>query len=95
MADTIAPKIKPVNFNNGKVVHTLKNLQVEISDELSGIASYRGTLNGVWILMDYDAKNNLLTYSFDEKIKKGKNKLIIKVTDACGNSGNLSTDLIY
>jgi hypothetical protein len=95
MADTIAPKIKPVNFNNGKVVHTLKNLQVEISDELSGITSYRGTLNGVWILMDYDAKNNLLTYSFDEKIKKGKNKLIIKVTDACGNSGNLSTDLIY
>ena len=95
MADTIAPIIKPVNFTNGKVVHTLKNLQVEISDDLSGIASYRGTLNGVWVLMDYDAKNNLLTYSFDEKIKKGKNKLLIKVTDACGNSSSLSADLIY
>ncbi len=95
MADTLAPKIKPVNFTNGKVVHTLKNLQLEISDELSGITSYRGTLNGEWILMDYDAKNSLLTYSFDEKIRKGKNKLIVKVSDACGNNSNLSADLIY
>lgn len=95
LADSIAPKIKPVNFNNGKVVHTLKNLQLEISDDLSGISSYRGTLNGEWILMDYDAKNSLLSYSFDEKIRKGKNKLTVKVTDACGNQSLINADLIY
>ncbi len=95
MADSIQPQIKAVNFTKGGSVHGLKRLQVEIQDELSGISSYRGTLNGQWILMDYDSKNKLLTYDFDERLKKGKNKLVVKVVDNCGNTNIFTTEISY
>jgi hypothetical protein len=62
-----------------------QNLVFKISDNLSGIQSYRGTLNGKWILMDYDAKSSLLVYSFDDRIRPGKNSFRLVVKDAVGN----------
>lgn len=58
---------------------------VKISDDLSGIKYYRATLNGKWILMEYDAKSNSLTYFFDEMIKPGKNIFKLVVRDDVGN----------
>jgi murein DD-endopeptidase MepM/ murein hydrolase activator NlpD len=95
MADTTKPQIKPLNFVKGGQVNALKRLQLEIKDELSGISTYRGTLNGQWILMDFDAKNNLLTYDFDDRLKKGTNKLVVKVTDKCENSAVFTTEINY
>jgi hypothetical protein len=95
MCDTIPPQIKPLNFNKGASVKASKRLQLEIQDEFSGILSYRGTVNGQWILMDFDSKNNLLTYDFDNKIKKGINKLVVKVVDNCGNSKVFTCEVSY
>jgi hypothetical protein len=95
MCDTVQPLIKPVNFTKGASVQGLKKMQIIIQDEFSGISSYRGTLNGKWILMDYDAKNDLLTYDFDDKIVKGKNKLVVKVIDNCGNSKVFISEVSY
>ncbi|HLO57955.1 MAG TPA: M23 family metallopeptidase [Lentimicrobium sp.] len=86
MADTIAPVIKGVNITNGIDISGLKNLKVTISDNLSGIKSYRATLNGSWILMDYDAKNRLLTYEKDALLLPGENVMILTVTDGVGNN---------
>ncbi len=88
MADTMAPVITPVNISEGKTLAGQKTIQVKISDSLSGLRSYRGALNGRWILMDYDAKNDLLTYDFDDRLKKGKNQFTLRVED---NTGNVST----
>jgi len=33
------------------------------------------TMNGKWILMEWYPKNNLLTYTIDEKTKAGKTSL--------------------
>ena len=38
-------------------------LNVKISDDLSGISSYRATINGKLILMEYEYKTDLLSYS--------------------------------
>jgi hypothetical protein len=38
----------------------------DISDDCAGIKSYDMYLNGRWILGDFDAKNDRLTYLFDE-----------------------------
>lgn len=92
--DTLAPIIRPVNFFPNKNVGRQFNIKIKISDDLSGIKSYRGTMNGNWILMDYDAKNNLLVYSFDDRMKKGKNILKLVVTDAVGNSTRYEAALI-
>jgi len=58
-----------------------RTIRIKIGDNLSGIRSYRGTIDGKWILMEYDAKNSMLTYLFDdEKVDKGEHifKLIVK-----------------
>ncbi len=94
MADTTAPAIKPVNISNNKDVKAQKSIRVTISDNLSGIKSYRGSLNGKWILMDYDAKNSLLVYDFDERMLKGNNDFELEVTDGVGNKSVYRAKLI-
>ena len=95
MADSTAPKIKAVNITNGKSLQNQKNIQMTISDDLSGIKKYNGYLNGQWILMDFDAKNSLLRYDFDDRLKSGKNQFKLEVTDNVGNKGVYEATLHY
>ncbi|MBE0647071.1 MAG: M23 family metallopeptidase [Bacteroidales bacterium] len=92
--DTVPPKIKAVNIYNNKNVSKQGTIVVTISDEFSGIDSYRGTLNGHWILMDFDAKRNRLEYKFDSRIKTGSNKFQLVVTDGVGNRTEYNATLI-
>tara|TARA_R100001369_G_scaffold31781_1_gene56320 strand:- start:2171 stop:3859 length:1689 start_codon:yes stop_codon:yes gene_type:complete len=85
--DTTAPTIKPINFDDGKWVSNNKTLQLSINDDLSGISSYRGTINGKFILMEYDYKKDVITYNFDDGIiSESENNLKVIVTDNVGNS---------
>ena len=85
--DTVNPTIKPINFQNGKWLSKLSHLKVKIDDDLSGISKYRATINGKWILMEYDYKKDMLTYDFDDHINTTtENNLKIIVTDNVGNS---------
>jgi hypothetical protein len=85
--DIDKPKITPVNFYSGKWLSKESYLKVKIVDELSGISSYRATINGKWILMEYDYKTDILTYDFDDKvITETENNLKVIVTDNVGNS---------
>ena len=62
-------------------------LKVKITDDLSGISSYRATINGKFILMEYNYKNNVLTYNFNDNVNlETENNLKIIVTDNVGNS---------
>ena len=51
--DTKKPEIKPINFLNKKWISKNKTLKIKITDDLSGISSYRATINGKFILMEY------------------------------------------
>jgi len=92
--DTTPPVIKPVNVAQNRNVGKQQNLILKISDNLSGIQSYRGTVNGKWILMDFDAKSDLLVYTFDDRIKPGKNSFRLVVKDAVGNETVYQATLI-
>ena len=52
-------------------------------------------LDDVWVLGQYDAKNALLYYEFDEKIKAGTNNVKVVVTDGVGNSKTLKMKVVY
>ena len=93
--DSIAPTVKASNFKKGQSVKALKSLRFKISDDMTGIETYDIYLNDVWVLGKYDAKNALLCYEFDEKIKKGENKVKVVVTDAVGNTKTLKTTVVY
>jgi hypothetical protein len=87
VADTVPPSVRPRNFKSKQWLNNYKYLSLTISDDLSGIASYEATLNGEWILMEYEPKNRTITYNFDDKILDKKQcDLKVVVTDNVGNS---------
>lgn len=90
--DTIAPTIKTVNFKNGSWLSKYRYLKVKIDDKGTGISNYRATVNGKWILMEYNYKNKTLTHDFnDAVVTETKNKLKVIVTDNVGNSTTFET----
>ncbi|MBT8320886.1 MAG: M23 family peptidase, partial [Eudoraea sp.] len=90
--DTIPPKIRPRNFKQKQWLTNYRYLSLRISDNLSGINSYKATLNGEWILMEYEPKTSTLTYNFDDVILDKKQcQLEVVVTDNAGNSTTFSS----
>ena len=85
--DGTPPKIKADKSIGGKWISDLSELKFTISDDLSGIKSYEGYLNGKWILLEYESKTKKLTHRFSDGIvDEGKNDLKVVVTDNVGNS---------
>ena len=92
VTDTVAPKITIASPIEGKWLSAQKTIQVSINDELSGIKSYNGYLNGNWILMEYDNKTRKLTHFFEDGIvAEGANELKVVVIDNVGNSTTFET----
>ena len=90
--DSIPPKIKPINFKKNQWLSKYQFLKVKIEDDLSGIKSYEGEINGKWVLFEYEPKNKNLTYNFNDlKFKSGKQNLKLKVTDNVGNQSIFQT----
>ncbi|MEN8139085.1 MAG: M23 family metallopeptidase [Bacteroidota bacterium] len=84
--DTKAPEIKGVNIYDGKWMSKDNFLKVKIKDNLSGIKSFNGFIDGEWILMEYDGKKNLLKYDFSDIDLNGKkHTFTLEVTDNVGN----------
>ncbi|WP_437396791.1 M23 family metallopeptidase [Flagellimonas lutimaris] len=85
--DSIAPEIKPKNFKEKQWLSNYSYLSLTISDDLSGIDSYSATLNGKWILMEYEPKTNTITYDFGDNItNETECDLKVTVKDNVGNS---------
>ncbi|MFL0354505.1 M23 family metallopeptidase [Xanthomarina sp. GH4-25] len=92
IADLIEPTIRPINFKDGQWLSKYRYLKLKIDDEGSGISNYRATINGKWVLMEYDYKTKTLTYDFNDKIiTDTKNNLKLIVTDNVGNNSTFET----
>ncbi len=88
--DTIAPVITPVNISEGKSMAGLSKMIFKIRDNLSGIKSFNGYIDGKWILMEFDTKTATLWHSFDERTSKGKHTLELIVDDMKENTKKLN-----
>ncbi|TAI49843.1 M23 family metallopeptidase [Flagellimonas allohymeniacidonis] len=85
--DSVPPEIRARNFKEKQWLSNYSYLSLEISDDLSGINTYNATLNGDWILMEYEPKTKTITYNFDDKIlDKTQCNLKVNVTDNVGNT---------
>lgn len=93
-ADSVPPEIKLLNVNkNGECKDTIK-LNIRITDNFSGIDSYKISINGKWVLAEFDAKNDLLTYEFDRQtLFNQKLELIVTVSDNKKNSTTLQKEI--
>jgi hypothetical protein len=86
MPDTIPPKVEkfyvPADLNSmygGEV-------RVKITDDLSGIKTYSGTIDGKWRLFEYDKKNDMLIANIDPLMENKEHSLVVTVTDERGNT---------
>jgi hypothetical protein len=72
VVDTVPPKVR-VDYSAKKLKEAWKmdSFSFLISDNLSGIAKYNLWLNNTWVIAEYDAKADLLTYYFDEETPIG------------------------
>lgn len=95
--DTIAPFISANGLVNGANLTGKKEIRIMIKDDLSGIKSYEPTIDGNWALFEYDQKNDMLIYKFDEaRIRKGsKHSLSLKVIDNKDNYSTFNCNFIW
>ncbi len=85
--DTLSPSIRPLNLQHGSDLTKLPGIRFHIEDDLSGIKTYNGYLDGTWILFEYDPKNNLLLHEFDDRVPilRKNRELELHIEDAKGN----------
>ena len=92
--DTLAPSIKSLDFRSN--MQGYRNFSFKITDDLSGIETFRGEIDGHWILMEYEPKRNKLTYHFDsERLAKGDHHFALEVTDERGNTREFESDFVW
>lgn len=84
--DTLAPRIVPVNIAEGKNMAGLSKIFFRISDNLSGIKSFNGYIDGKWALMEFDTKTATLWHSFDDRTASGRHTLGLIVVDMKENT---------
>lgn len=83
-SDSIAPSITPVGAESWG---NQKRIRIRLSDNKSGITSFRGEINGMFVLFTHDAKSSIYTYRFDEsRLPKGESlELLFTAEDGAGN----------
>ncbi|KYG72839.1 hypothetical protein AWN68_09060 [Roseivirga echinicomitans] len=84
--DLTPPTIRQRTSSNGI-------LYFNIDDELSGIKDYEATINGEWLLMNYDPKRKLIWSETLDKSKPLKGDFALTVTDYAGNKKTLTLKL--
>lgn len=90
--DEVAPTIIPLNFRNKQWLSNYRYLKVKIDDELTGIDSYKATVNGKFILMEYEYKTKTLVHDFnDGVVTDTENNFKLIVTDKVGNTSIFET----
>jgi len=92
--DTIPPHIAAITAVKGKkkLTSPQKKLLFKISDNLSGIKTYKGYVDGKWVLMEWDFKTRILSYTFDDELSSGKHNFELTVTDNVNNTAHYQAE---
>lgn len=91
--DTIPPKIRQKNFTNNNV-STYNKIRWEIVDTNSGILDYDIYIDDKWQILEYEYKNNTVTFNIPRSLK-GQKEVKIIVTDNCSNIKVWKKKLIF
>ncbi len=92
--DTIAPEIVPQTPE--KWVAN-RRIRIVVTDDKSGIQSFRGEIDGKFALFSHDMKSRYYTYVFDDKrlIRGQTHQLVVTATDAVGNTATYRYEFVY
>ena len=91
--DSVPPTIVPVNFKEKQWLSNYSFLRFKVSDDYSGLKKFRGEINGKWILLEHEPKNNSLIYDFNDlEFKEALHHLTIEAEDQVGNKTLFTAD---
>ena len=91
--DSLPPAVIPLN--RAKWTEN-KQISFKITDDLSGINYYHGTLDGQFVLFEYNPKTDSLSCKYDAKrMKKGKQPLTLIVRDGAKNETKVSYEVVF
>lgn len=90
--DSIPPTITPYQQENWK---SQRRVRIRLTDNKSGIASFRGEINGRFVLFTHDIKSTLYSYQMDTERLPAEEplELTFTATDEAGNSKTYKTRL--
>jgi hypothetical protein len=85
--DTVPPEIKPLEVEAD--MSDRNSIRFLATDELSGMKSYEGYIDNEWALFEYDLKNDLVYYVFDDSriTRDSQHELELYIID---NKDNIS-----
>lgn len=92
--DTTAPVITPLGIKEDMRLYKGSRLRFIIEDDISGMGSYNAYVDGEWVLLERDAKNDRFEYEITGAIEPGEHTFVLKVTDEKGNEAQFSTSFI-
>ncbi|MEL6922474.1 MAG: M23 family metallopeptidase [Bacteroidota bacterium] len=97
MVDTETPTITPVDFSSNMKGYNRMSFKITDNMETGARAKdlrFKALVDGQWILMTYDAKKDIITHRFDERIGPGQHQLYLEVTDDRGNVTTLERSFV-
>lgn len=97
LVDKTPPSVSASSFKYD--MRGRKSMSFRISDNYSTAPNmdklyFNASVDGKWILMEYDRKSGLITHRFDQRISEGKHLLRLEVRDVMGNSTVLEKHFI-
>ena len=69
-----------------------RSINFRMSDNLSGIKSYTGTIDNKWFLMELYYKTKILSYTFSGDIAQGKHTFKLTLVDNKNNFADFTAD---
>lgn len=97
MIDTISPIIKPLNIFDGAKFKKDPSIRLKVTDNLSGVSSFNGYIDGKWVLFEYEPKNAEFEYTFDHHVERNGeiHQLKFEVADDRKNLSTFQCDFYY
>ena len=89
MLDTTPPVLTPIGLTES--MKGRKGFKIKVRDDLSGIDQYAGTIDGKWVLLEYEPKSSMLEHAFDAYTDQpGTHEFRLEVSDERGNRSTFS-----
>lgn len=96
MVDSVAPSLRFRSpSRDGTTLTSGDAVTLTMTDDLSGIASYRCEVDGQWHLMSYDAKYSALRVELNDRITPGEHRLTITAVDDRGNTSTVNRTFYF
>ncbi len=93
--DTAPPVITVESPNEGPASKGPRpRIRARIADEGSGVADFKITCNGEWLLAEYDPEQGILEWERDTDLPTGVSSLVFYVSDRSGNTSERTLSFV-